>query len=442
MSLTDWWKRNRGQAIFTLMMLLLLVGCATASSEGGNSQEGVVLELVADGFTAPVALASPRDGTDRLFIADQRGTIWVLTAAGEKLEEPFLDVQDRMVGLSPAYDERGLLGLTFHPQFAENGRFFVYYSAPLRQNAPQDWNHTSHLSEFRVSKTNPDLVDVGSERIILQIDQPQGNHNGGQIAFGPDGYLYVPLGDGGGANDVGTGHPAIGNGQDKTTLLGSILRIDVDNGDPYGIPVDNPFVGQEGREEIFAYGLRNPFRITFDAGGEGQLFAGDVGQDLWEEVDIIIKGGNYGWHIREGTHCFDPDNPGEPPAQCPDVGATGEPLHSPIIEYDHDTGISVIGGYVYRGSRLPDLQGRYIFADWSTSFVNPSGSLFAATPAESEKELWNVEELNMVSPEGDAIGAFVLSLGQDTDGELYVLTTKLPGPTGNTGKVYALAPAR
>lgn len=425
--------------IWTLISSLALFGCRTASTATIVPQPRVGLELVADGFAAPVVLASSRDGTGRLFVADQVGTIWILTADREWLDEPFLDLRNRMVGLNVAYDERGLLGLAFHPEFNENGRFFVYYSAPLRSEAPKGWNHTSHLSEFRVSEADPNEADPESERILLQVDQPQSNHNGGQIAFGPDGYLYVPLGDGGGANDTGVGHPPMGNGQDTSTLLGSILRLDVDGGAPYTIPSDNPFVGKEGQDEIFAYGLRNPFRIAFDA--EGQLFAGDAGQNLWEEVDLVVKGGNYGWNIREGTHCFDPGQPNEPPEQCPDTDVSGEPLRGPIIEYGHEVGIAVIGGYVYRGNLLPEFKGRYIFGDWSTTFLSGNGKLFVAEPSALEAGLWMVKKLEIAATEDGNVGAFVLSFGQDADHELYVLTSELPGPVGNTGKVFKLVPS-
>ncbi|MDD4455585.1 MAG: PQQ-dependent sugar dehydrogenase, partial [Candidatus Methanomethylophilaceae archaeon] len=266
----------------------------------------VGLELVAGGFTMPVALASPADGTGRLFVADLPGIIRVIDAGGLLLDEPFLDITGRVVGLRPGYDERGLLGLAFHPEFAENGRFFVYYSAPLRAGAPEGWDHTSQISEFAVSAGGENRADPDSERVILEVDQPQSNHNGGSIAFGPDGYLYIPLGDGGGARDVGPGHPPGGNGQDVETLLGKILRIDVDGPEPYGIPADNPFVGKPGRDEIYAYGLRNPWRMTFDPGGEHRLFAADAGQYLWESVKMIVPGGNHGWNLREGNHAFDP----------------------------------------------------------------------------------------------------------------------------------------
>lgn len=401
---------------------LLLAGLLVFSGMGLVAQRPfqpvVGLELVAEGLVAPVGLVSPEDGTGRLFIVDQVGVVKILTAEGELVEEPFMDLGDRMVELRTNFDERGLLGLAFHPDFADDGRFFAYYSAPLREGAPADWNHTSHVSEFRVSGADPNRADPDSERVLLQVDEPQFNHDAGQLAFGLDGYLYISLGDGGGGDDVGLGHPPIGNGQDISTLLGSILRIDVDNGDPYGIPPDNPFVGREARDEIFAYGLRNPFRFSFDAAGDQELFVGDVGQNLFEEVDIVTKGGNYGWNIREGLHCFDPANPDQPPAECPDTGAKGEPLLDPIIEYPHPglprgIGTTVIGGFVYRGSALPGFEGRYIFGDWSTNFDQGDGTLLIATPPSSEEESWSIEELRVATSESRRLDAFLLAFGQD-----------------------------
>ncbi|MBS3784506.1 MAG: PQQ-dependent sugar dehydrogenase, partial [Anaerolineae bacterium] len=269
------------------------------------------LELAAEGLTAPVDMGTAGDGSGRLFIVDQIGLIRVLTAEGELLDEPFLDIRDRMVRLNPGYDERGLLGLAFHPDYETNGLFYVYYSAPLRAGAPSGWNHSSHLSSFAVSGENENRADAASEQVLLQVDQPQGNHNGGEIAFGPEGYLYVALGDGGAANDVGTGHVEDwyeanqgGNGQDvEENLLGSILRIDVDGAHPYAVPQENPFADNGGQGEIWAYGFRNPYRFSFDAEGDRELFVADVGQNLWEEVSIATEGGNYGWNVREGTHC-------------------------------------------------------------------------------------------------------------------------------------------
>ena len=423
-------------------MSLVIAGCGGSAPENEGSNPRIGLELIAEGFTAPVVLVPPGDSSGRLLVADQEGQIWLLTADGQRGDEPFLDLRDRLVNLRPTYDERGLLGLAFHPDFEANGRFFVYYSAPLRPGAPEGWDHTSHLSEFRVSESEPDRADPGSERILLQVDQPQSNHNGGQIVFGPDGYLYVALGDGGGANDTGRGHPPQGNGQDASTLLGSILRLVVDGDEPYSVPDDNPFVGQEGRDEIWAYGFRNPFRMAFDLGGAGALYVGDVGQNLFEEVDIVAKGGNYGWNIREGRHCFDPDQPGSPPDQCPRIGPRAEPLQAPILEYGHDWGISVIGGYVYRGSQMPELVGHYVFGDWSTSFIGANGKLVDGVPPAEEGAAWTMRQFEIATADGGDLGAFLLSLGQDAEGELYALTSRRPGPIGDTGRVHKLVPYR
>jgi glucose/arabinose dehydrogenase len=427
--------------LVVLVMLPWFVGGVNAQSTIGDPMT-VGLRPIADGFTSPVFLGEIPDGSGHLFVLDQVGQVWVLTPEGDLLAEPFLDISDRMVTLNPFFDERGLLGLAFHPDYTTNSRFYVYYSAPLREGAPEGFNHTSHISEFQVS-ANPNQADPDSERIILQVDQPQFNHNGGTLAFGPtDGFLYISLGDGGGANDVGLGHtPELGNGQDITNLLGTILRIDVDEGDPYGIPADNPFVGTEGRDEIFAYGLRNPYRMSFDIGGRHDLFAADAGQLLWEWVNLITIGNNYGWNIKEGSHCFDPDNPLESPEECADTGPNGEPLIDPIIEYANirqpgGIGAVVIGGNIYRGSILPQFHGRYIFGDWSTSFVEPDGTLLVASPRKDR--MWHLQELQVHGRPDGRLGHFVLGFGQDMSGEMYVLTTDNTGPTGETGQVYQL----
>jgi glucose/arabinose dehydrogenase len=429
-----------------LVVVLVFFAALPAVPAGAQSELGdpidVGLKQVADGLTSPLTVISPPDDSGRLFIVDQAGDIRILTADGTLLAEPFLDLRDKIVPLQAAFDERGLLGLAFHPDYADNGRFFVYYSAPLRDGGPEGFDHTSHVSEFRVS-ADPNRADPASERILLQVDQPQFNHNAGALAFGPtDRYLYIALGDGGGANDVGLGHtPEIGNGQDITNLLGSILRIDVDQGDPYGIPLDNPFVGQEGEDEIFAYGFRNPYRMSFDMGGSHALFASDAGQELWEEVDLVVKGGNYGWNIKEGTHCFDPDNPFESPEECPDTGRRGEPLTDPVIEYANHhqpggLGAAVVGGYVYRGRVLPQLGGRYVFGDWSREFEDPDGTLFAAMRRRTG--LWQMQELRVATNPSGRIDHYVLGFGQDEAGEVYVAATENTGPVGTTGKVFKL----
>jgi glucose/arabinose dehydrogenase len=433
-----------------IALVAIAVGCE--DEDGGGMQQPppgmmppptgeplgrVGLELVADGFTSPVLLAEAPDDTGRLFVVDQTGVIQIIDAGGQTLDAPFLDIRDRMVDLMDDFDERGLLGLAFHPDFATNGRLYVYYSAPLREEAPDEFDHTSHISEFTVT-ANGDQVDLNSERILLQVDEPQFNHNGGMLAFGPDGYLYISLGDGGGANDVGPGHSPMGNAQDLEMLLGKVLRIDVDGGEPYGIPSDNPFVGTDGRDEIWAYGFRNPFRFSFDLENDNRMFLGDAGQNRWEEVDIVERGGNYGWNIREGAHCFNPQSPDEEPAMCPETGARGEQLIDPILEYQNANvmgglGLVVIGGFVYRGDAIPELQGDYVFGDFGSTFEMPSGLLFAAT--ESEDGTWEMRPLEIAN---DAVDAFVRAFGQDRAGEIYVLTAASPGPTGTTGSVYRI----
>jgi glucose/arabinose dehydrogenase len=366
--------------IRTLASALILALSVSLPAAAADEPPAVGLRLIADGLTSPVALVDAPDGTDRLFLVDQIGLIRIIMSDGSLATTPFLDLRSRLVALMPDFDERGLLGLAFHPNYASNGRFFVYYSAPLRPGAPAGFDVTSTIAEFRVS-ADPNRADPASERILLQIDKPQFNHNGGTVAFGPaDGYLYISIGDGGGADDVGLGHVedwyatnAGGNGQDVVqNLLGSILRIDVNGAVPYAIPADNPFVGRAGLDEIWAYGLRNPYRFSFDMGGSHSMLAGDAGQELWEEVSLVTAGGNYGWNVKEGTHCFSTASPSEALAECPSQDPDGVPLIDPILEYPHPenapadgpediAGVSVIGGIVYRGSALPGLVGRYVF---------------------------------------------------------------------------------
>jgi glucose/arabinose dehydrogenase len=449
--------------------VMLVALCATALFAGASAparaqEEGapaVGLRLVADGFTSPVALIPAADGSGRRFIVDQAGVIRILTAGGELLPEPFLDLQSRIVPLMPDYDERGLLGLAFHPDYGANGRFFVYYSAPLRPGAPAGYDHTARVSEFRVSAANPNTADPASERIVLEVDKPQFNHNGGTVLFGPDdGQLYVSIGDGGGADDVGLGHVedwyaanAGGNGQDiQHNLLGNILRIDVDGGAPYAIPADNPFTGTpgcaDGCDEIWAYGFRNPYRMSFDMGGGHRLFVGDAGQELWEEVSIAVAGGNFGWNVKEGTHCFSTDNPDESPDDCPGtVGAphprAGDPLMDPVIEYQNahnpagaGIGHAIVGGHVYRGTELRQFSGDYLFGDWSREEEEPDGSLLLAKPRNAG--LWKVQQLQVAGSPTRRLGHYLLGFGQDLAGEMYVLTSDQVGPAGATGKVYRL----
>lgn len=328
-------------------------------------------------FTRPVYLTHAGDGSGRVFVLEQPGVVRVL---GEGLDRVFLDLS-AVVNDGP--NEAGLLGLAFHPRYPENGRFFVYYTYG---------NLISRFSEFRVS-ADPDRADPSSERVFLEVRQPAGNHNGGQLAFGPDGYLYIGLGDGGGADDQ------YRNGQDRQTVLGDILRLDVDRtqGDlGYAIPPDNPFVGnaQNWREEIWAWGLRNPWRFSFDR-LTGELWAGDVGQNRWEEVDLIERGGNYGWNIMEGGHCF------SPAANCDTTG-----LALPLAEYSHREGRSISGGYVYRGPRLIALQGVYLYGD----FVSRQIWGLRRVPGEEAQP-------RLVAQSPSPISSF----GEDEEGEVYLI---------------------
>jgi glucose/arabinose dehydrogenase len=286
----------------------------------------------------PILLTHAGDGTNRLFVPSQLGTIYVFPNDPSASEaKVFLDISSRVV-YEDKENEKGFLGMAFHPRYRENGEFFVYYT-PTGTPKP----HTIAVSRFRVSKDDPNKADPDSEERLLSVDHPFWNHKGGTIVFGPDGYLYIAIGDGGLANDP------YRNGQNLKTLLGKILRIDVDKrdeGKAYAIPKDNPFVGgaDGARPEIWAYGLRNPWRIAFDR-QTGTLWCGDVGQDLWEEIDLIIKGGNYGWNVREGVHKFGVKGS----APRPDI-------IEPIWEYHHDVGKSITGGHVYRGRSCRSLK--------------------------------------------------------------------------------------
>lgn len=429
-----------------IMLALLAVLTMCFMSGSVFAKQTVKLELVAEGLIHPLVLVSPPDGTKRRFIVEQSGSILILMPDDTLLPKPFLDIGSKIVELRKDFDERGLLGLAFHPDYKSNGKFYVYYSAPMRNNTGLRtmlyWNHTSHVSEFKASKDDPNVADPASERILLQVDQPQFNHNGGSLAFGPDGYLYISLGDGGYADDVAIGHTkGMGNAQDRSNLLGSILRINVDAGDPYGIPADNPFVGQQDvRPEIYAYGFRNPWRMSFDAGGSHGLYAADVGQNSYESVDLVVKGANHGWNVMEGTHCFDSNNPNKHLASCKNSDMIG-----PIIEYGNSKtqkggkGRSITGGYIYRGNSMPSLRGAYVFGDWSKQFLKHDGALLVARPPKTKGAMWEIEDVDV---EGKNFDAYVLAFGQDADRELYVLTTNNTAPTRANDKIYKFVSAK
>jgi glucose/arabinose dehydrogenase len=392
----------------------VLCGLFSCSSEPSpvrdkTASKSAKLELITRNLTAPVALEVPKDSSGRIFICEQMGSIRILKN-NSLLERPFLDLRSRIASLSTGYSEKGLLGMCFHPEFKTNGRFFVYYSV---KSTDKNFNHTSRISEFH-ALPGSDTADSLSEKIILEIGEPESNHNGGQLAFGPDGYLYIAAGDGGGAGDE---HGDKGNGQSLNTYLGKILRIDVNSGTPYSIPADNPFVStKDAKPEIWCYGMRNPWRFSFDT-KTGRLFCADVGQDNYEEIDIIEKGKNYGWRIMEGSHCYDPKE-----------NCTQDGLQLPIAEYSHKKGICIIGGYVYHGNAMPFLEGRYIFADWQ-------GHIYFL---EEKEDKWSMHDLLVNGNKENQLELGINSLGRDEKGEVYFLTQESNGPD-EQGVLYKLS---
>ncbi len=557
--------------------VLSLAGAGLFLCHSAAAQNAINLEAVATGLVAPIGVEHAGDA--RLFIVEQRGQVRIVEA-GALLPTPFLDLGPRLVPARPGFDERGLLGLAFHPGYATNGRFFVFYSAPypadrtheydaldvpvgtspftyqgvtytggqvnppgdpaLLASGAQSWrvfsggtasitlpetvasvrfffvhppgmpagsvqafdaggvargapvasrvattpgstanfvildqatagirelrftagaapagdtytlfvdnfqtfgfNCKNVLAEYRVSAGNPNLADAGSERILLEINKPQFNHNGGQLAFSPhDGYLYVAVGDGGAGGDTGLGHVVGGNAQSIDNLLGKILRLDVDGALPYAIPADNPFVGIDGRDEIYAYGLRNPWRFSFDRGPGHRLICSDVGQSRLEETNIIVRGGNYGWRIREGLDCFDPATPATPPPTCATTGADGQPLIPPIDQYPRTVGISVTSGYIYRGSAMPALNGQYIFGDWSRTFNPGDGSFFRLD--QNGPGTWTRAELKVRrgAEANPRFGRYISAFGEDAVGELYVCSQDVLAFGGTTGVVHRIS---
>ncbi|MHA4812181.1 PQQ-dependent sugar dehydrogenase [Flavitalea flava] len=359
------------------------------------------LQEVALNLEAPTALAFPENGV--IWVLEQKGFIRILKD-GKLKDAPLLDLRSKMIKVNNGYEERGLLGIALHPKFRTNRKFYVFYSAPSSNKS----DHKDIVAEYKLS-ANADRVDTGSGRIILSQEKPDGNHDGGCIQFGPDGYLYITFGDGGGQGDK---HGAIGNGQKLDTWLGKILRVDIDTKTGYIVPKDNPFVGRkEVSPEIWAYGFRNPYRITFDR-SSGQLFAGDVGQDLWEEVDIIKKGANYGWRLFEGTHTYNPA-----------TGTDPKGISMPIAEYSHKEGISVIGGYVYNGQQLPDFKGKYLFADWSGPiwYLQKAGAGWQRGKITIQNMPWYLK---------------ITAFGEDSQGELYMTTNTDTGPGNKKGGIY------
>ena len=354
----------------------------------------------------PIVVTGAGDDSNRLFVVSQYGTVHTFENSSDATKvSTFLDIRDR-VAYNPNENEEGFLGMAFHPRFAENGQVFVYYTRKHDGKQPRE----SVISRFRLATSSRNKIDPASEEVLLVVPQPFWNHNGGTLRFGPDGFLYIALGDGGLAND-----PHM-NAQNLQTLLGAILRIDVDHQDQglaYAIPKDNPFANQKGlaRGEIWAYGRRNVWRGSFDR-ETGTCWAADVGQNLWEEIDIIRRGGNFGWNLREAKHPFGPGG-FEP---CPE-------LIEPIWEYGRDLGKSITGGCVYRGTQVPELVGAYLYADYV------SGRIWA---------LWYDEETQTVTANRllREQGAPIITFGEDDQGEVYFTSPqgdilKFVSPAGN-----------
>ncbi|KAM8807967.1 HHIP-like protein 1 [Eudromia elegans] len=400
------------------------LGLVTANAEGCLQ---LCLEEVANGLRNPVAMVHANDGTHRFFVAEQVGLVWTYLPDRSRLEKPFLNISEAVLTSPWEGDERGFLGIVFHPKFKFNGKVYVYYSVEVR------YEERIRISEFRISPADMNTLDHGSERIILEVEEPASNHNGGELLFGDDGYLYIFTGDGGMAGDpFGT----FGNAQNKSALLGKVLRIDVDDNDRgplYRIPPDNPFVGEPGaRPEVYAYGVRNMWRCSFDRGeprtkdGKGRLFCGDVGQNKYEEIDIVEKGRNYGWRAREGFSCYDKKLCAN--SSLDDV--------LPIYAYPHKMGKSVTGGYVYRGCESPNLNGLYIFGDFM------SGRLMSLKENHSTGE-WQYSEICMGAGQTCMFPGlinnyyqYIISFAEDEAGELYFMSTGIPSATARAGVIY------
>lgn len=418
--------------------------------------QDLALELVADGLTAPVEFVEPADGSGRRFIVQQDGIVRVLDRDGRLAPEPFLDLRPAMLPLEQNFEERGLLGFALHPEFRRNGRVFASYSAPLRAGAPGNWNHTRRISEFSTRTGDLSRIDPGSERVLLELDWPSRKHNGGGLAFGPDGLLYIGLGDSGASHGIGKAvrweafdvprealtwdHLA----QDTESLYGKVLRIDVDRGFPgYAIPPDNPFASSGGRREIWAWGFRNPYRIAFDR-EDGSFYVTAVAETLWEAAYRVERPGNFGWPLMEGTHCVDRLRPRQPPASCSARDASGRPIVMPVLEYPNmqashpDTklgirgvGTAITGARIYRGKDIPGLGGKLLFTDWSADFRKPSGQVFVADPGGAKGQPWPYRRVLMMDSR-------IIGLAEDARGEVYLLTNETFGPYGTTGKVFRL----
>uniref|UniRef100_A0A8C5HAS3 HHIP-like protein 1 n=1 Tax=Gouania willdenowi TaxID=441366 RepID=A0A8C5HAS3_GOUWI len=387
------------------------------------------LQEVVNGLRNPVAMIHADDGTQRFFIAEQLGYVWVYLANGSRIDRPFLNLTEAVLTSPWAGDERGFLCIALHPRFGAVKKAYVYYSVSVKKE------ERIRISEFMLSPHDENQLDHSSERTILEVVEPASNHNGGQLLFGHDGYLYIFIGDGGRAGDP---FGKFGNSQNKSTLLGKVLRIDVDDNDdgaPYNIPSDNPFIREKGsKPEIYAYGVRNMWRCSIDRGdpasgaGRGRMLCGDVGQNKFEEIDLIVKGGNYGWRAKEGFSCYD--------RKLCKNSSLDDIL--PIFAYPHKLGKSVTGGYIYRGCQMPNLNGLYIFGDFM------SGRLMSLKENVTTGE-WQYNEICMGSDQTcrfpkliNTYYKYIISFAEDEAGELYFLTTGVPSATAKAGVVYKI----
>uniref|UniRef100_A0A672JK59 Si:ch211-136a13.1 n=1 Tax=Salarias fasciatus TaxID=181472 RepID=A0A672JK59_SALFA len=387
------------------------------------------LQEVANGLRNPVAMIHADDGTHRFFVAEQLGYVWVYLANGSRIDRPFLNLTEAVLTSPWAGDERGFLCIALHPRFTTVRKAYVYYSVSVRKE------ERIRISEFTLSTHDDNQLDHSSERTILEVVEPASNHNGGQLLFGHDGYLYIFIGDGGRAGDP---FGKFGNSQNKSTLLGKVLRIDVDNNDdgaPYSIPSDNPFVWEKtSLPEIYAYGVRNMWRCSIDRGdpatgrGRGRMLCGDVGQNKYEEVDLIVKGGNYGWRAKEGFSCYDRK-------LC--LNASLDDV-LPIFAYPHKLGKSVTGGYIYRGCQMPNLNGLYIFGDFM------SGRLMSLKEDETTGK-WQYNEICMGTDQTcrfpkliNSYYKYIISFAEDEAGELYFLATGVPSAKSRAGVIYKI----
>jgi glucose/arabinose dehydrogenase len=374
-----------------ISMYLLVAGAAACSSSSTPPATGgpVALQDAFAGlrFQQPLHVVQA-PGESRFFIVEKRGTV---QAVSNGAATQVLDIRARV---NSAPGEAGLLGLAFHPRWQQNHQVFVNYTAP---SSASPANLRTTISRFSSSDGGATL-DAASEQVLLTLEQPFENHNGGGTVFGPDGFLYLGLGDGGSGGDP------LGNAQNTNVLFGKLLRIDVDSGTLYGIPPSNPFATSGGRPEIYAYGLRNPWRFSFDR-ANGDLWLADVGQNAWEEVDRIQLGGNYGWNRREGTHCYPPGT-----ASCPGT------FIDPVAEYSHSEGISITGGFVYRGTAIPQLVGHYVYGDFGSGTI------------------WSISASGPFTPAIISHGANISSFGEGADGELYVADI-------GSGQISKLVPA-